>query len=234
MKQRKKTTVNASDLPPKSPVAVHEFASFRDHVTEHFDKNIAILEQTGGDQTLNPEYAKKVAGRSFKQAAVLFPVLQRPQGPMVLLTQRTEHLSSHSGQIALPGGKLDPGESPQQAALREAHEEVGLLPSQVEVVGTFGTYYSGSGFAISPVIGLVENEPELTINENEVADIFEVPLWFLMNQQHHRRESRMFQDQEIFFYTMPYLDETRSPAIERRIWCVTAGIIRMVQERLFQ
>ena len=142
-------------------------------------------------------------------------------------------MSSHSGQVAFPGGKLDQGESDVEAALREADEEVGLLARDVEVLGTFGTYYSGSGYAIAPVVGMVKGTPELNINENEVAAAFEVPLAFLMNQSNHNRQSRLWNEKEIFFYAMPYNDPSTQPNTERRIWGVTAGIIRMVQERLY-
>ena len=165
-------------------------------------------------------------------AAVLIAVTDRPE-PGVILTQRPRDMRDHPGQVAFPGGKIDPGESPEGAALREAEEEVGLDSSQVDVIGTFGPYYSGSGYCISPVVGMVRGEPQLTINEDEVAAAFEVPLSFLMNQKNHNRASRFFKETEVYYYEMPYPDSDVDPPVERRIWGATAGIIRMVQERLY-
>jgi 8-oxo-dGTP pyrophosphatase MutT (NUDIX family) len=212
---------------------IYSVEAFEARVLERFASRADILEATGGDQTLNPDHPMMVEGRVFKPAAVLLPVIDRGGVSTILLTQRNERLSSHSGQIALPGGKIDAGETPKQAALREAHEEVGLHPDQVDVLGTFGTYYSGSGYSISPVVGMVRGEPDLTINHDEVAAVFEVPLAFLMDQKNHNRESRFFRDMEVFYYTMPYSDESADPPVEWLIWGVTAGIIRMVQERLY-
>lgn len=207
--------------------------AFETRVLERFESRADILEATGGDQVLNPQHPMMVDGRVFKPAAVLFPVIDRGGDASILLTQRTEKLSSHSGQIALPGGKIDDNETPEQAALREAQEEVGLDPNLVDVLGTFGPYYSGSGYRVSPVVGMVRGEPELTINHDEVAAVFEVPLSFLMDQKNHNRESRIFKETEIFYYTMPYTVEGADPPHEWYIWGLTAGIIRMVQERLY-
>ena len=207
--------------------------AFETRVLERFASRADILEATGGDQTLNPNHPMMAEGSVFKPAAVLLPVIDRGGESTILLTQRNERLSSHSGQIALPGGKIDPGETPEQAALREAQEEIGLDPNQIDVLGTFGTYFSGSGYSISPVVGMVRGEPELTVNHDEVAAVFEVPLSFLMDQKNHHHESRFWQDKEVFYYTIPYADESVDPPVEWRIWGLTAGIIRMVQERLY-
>ena len=187
----------------------------------------------GGDHTLNPDHPGIKKERQFKPAAVLIPIIQRGERASVLLTQRTEHLSSHSGQVAFPGGKIDEGESPEEAALREADEEVGLKAGAIDLIGTFGTYYSGSGYSISPVLGVIRQEPELIINEDEVAAAFEVPLSFLMDTSNHVGESRFWDEKEVFYHSIPYLDEGVVPPIERRIWGVTAGIIRMIQERIY-
>ena len=212
---------------------IYGFDAFEARVLERFASRADVFSAIGGDQALNPNHPGITKGRNFKPAAVLIPVVNRGGEASILLTQRTEHLSSHSGQVAFPGGKIDPGESPEQAALREAHEEVGLAASQVDVIGTFGTYYSGSGYSIAPVVGTVRGEPKLSINHDEVAAAFEVPLAFLMDQKNHQRESRMWEDREVFYYTMPFADTGVEPPVERRIWGVTAGIIRMVQERLY-
>ncbi|MGI9364739.1 MAG: NUDIX hydrolase [Rhizobiaceae bacterium] len=212
---------------------LYSVSAFRRRLSERFESRADILAAVGGDQALNPDHPMMVKERQFKPAAVLIPVIDRDGDATILLTQRTEHLSSHSGQVAFPGGKIDPGESPEQAALREANEEVGLEMQQIELLGTFGTYFSGSGYSISPVVGLIRGEPNLALNKDEVAAAFEVPLSFLMDQRNHNRESRFFEEKEVFYYTMPYPDAAVDPPVERRIWGVTAGIIRMVQERIY-
>jgi 8-oxo-dGTP pyrophosphatase MutT (NUDIX family) len=144
----------------------------------------------------------------------------------VILTQRTAKLRTHSGQIAFPGGRIDPTDaSPEAAALRESEEEIGLDPASVEIVGRMPDYVSGSGFRIAPVLGIVPEKHALKLNPDEVDDAFEVPLGFLMNAANHRRESRIWQEKERFFYTMPFAD--------RYIWGVTAGIIRTLHDRLY-
>ena len=155
-------------------------------------------------------------------AAVLLPVVMRPQ-PTLLLTQRTSHLSNHSGQIAFPGGKVDAEDADViAAALREAHEEVGLLPNFVQVLGTLPIYTTGSAFIITPVVALVQPGFTLTPNAGEVADVFEVPLDFLMNPAHHRRHTLMAEGLRRDWFSMPYLDA----GTERFIWGATAGMLR--------
>ncbi|MGI9355904.1 MAG: NUDIX hydrolase [Rhizobiaceae bacterium] len=211
----------------------YSVAAFRQRVTERFESRADIMAAVGGDHALNPDFGPSIEDREFRDAAVLIPVIDRGGAAHILLTQRTEHLNSHSGQVAFPGGKIDAGESAEEAALREAHEEVGLEPEDIEVLGTFGTYYSGSGFSIAPVVGQVRGHPQLVINDNEVAAAFEVPLAWLMDRDRYNIESRTWQDRERFFYAMPYMDRSIVPPVERRIWGVTAGIIRMVQERIY-
>lgn len=205
--------------------------SFRQRVTERFQSRADIMVAIASDGKLNPDYRDQIKTRTFRDAAVLIPVIDRGEEAMVLLTQRTEHLSSHSGQVAFPGGKIDEGETGIEAALREAEEEVGLERRHVDILGAFGDYYSGSGYKIVPVVGMVSSEARLTLNENEVAATFEVPLSFLMNPDNHGIESRTFKGNERFFYAMPWHDKVAS--VERRIWGVTAGIIQMVHERLY-
>ncbi|MEE9314884.1 MAG: CoA pyrophosphatase [Rhizobiaceae bacterium] len=212
---------------------IYSSSAFRERVLERFQSRADVLAAVGGDHILNPHYGEELTSKTFKEAAVLIPIIDRDGEAFVLLTQRTEHLSSHSGQVAFPGGKIDEGESNEQAALREAHEEVGLNPADVEVLGTFGTYFSGSGYSVAPVVGMVRGIPKLNISEDEVADVFEVPLSFLMNDANHIPETREWKNKEITYYTMPYKDENLDPPVERRIWGLTAGIIHMVQERLY-
>ena len=161
-----------------------------------------------------PPYAK----RQTKHAAVLVPIVMR-EVPMVLLTQRTAHLSTHSGQIAFPGGKVDDTDADvASTALREAQEEVGLHRRYVEVVGNLPVYTTGSAFIITPVIALITPGFDITPNTNEVADVFEVPLAFLMNPANHRRHVVDAGGFKREWLSMPYE--------ERFIWGATAGMLR--------
>lgn len=179
-----------------------------------------------GDHMLNPTMRHLIVRENLRDAAVLIPVVDRPGEATVILTKRTERLRAHSGQIAFPGGAIDPEDpSPEWAALRETEEEIGLDPSLVEVVGRMPDYVTGSGYRIAPVMGVVQPGFILTINPDEVDDVFEVPLAFLMDPKNHLRGSRVWQEQERFFYAMPHG--------ERHIWGVTAGIIRTLYERLY-
>lgn len=165
---------------------------------------------------------KRFADRAPAQAAVLLPLVMREQ-LMLILTQRTAHLSTHSGQIALPGGKLDATDaSPTAAALRETHEEIGLPPERVEVLGTLPVYVTGTSFTVTPVVGLVQPGFALQPNPHEVDDVFEVPLNYLMNPLHHRRHAWTWEGVEREWYSMPYQDGAR----ERFIWGATAGMLR--------
>lgn len=183
-------------------------------------------EPRAGDHVLNPGHIRIAeALRAARPAAVLIPLVARPEGATVLLTERASTLRSHSGQIAFPGGKIDgPNETPVQAALREAEEEIGLDPSRVTPLGRLDSYLSGSGFRIVPIVAEVSTPFSLTPNPAEVADVFEVPLAFLMDEANHQRQSRVWQGAERHFYEMPWE--------ARRIWGVTAGILRNFYERL--
>ncbi len=155
-------------------------------------------------------------------AAVLIAIVLRAQ-PTVLLTQRTPYLSTHSGQIAFPGGKVDESDhDATAAALREAEEEVGLPTSHVEVLGQLPIYTTGSSFLITPVVALVRPGFELRPNAFEVAEVFEVPLAFLMNPANHRHHNVHWQGAERHWLSMPYLDA----GVERFVWGATAGMLR--------
>ena len=155
-------------------------------------------------------------------ASVLIGLVPRPQ-LQVLLTLRPKHMNSHSGQIAFPGGKADPGDAdPVATALREAQEEVGLAPEYVTVLGTLPVYTTGSAFVVTPVVALLAPELALQANADEVADIFEVPLDFLMNPAHHRHHVVDWGGQQRHWLSMPYQDG----ATERFIWGATAGMLR--------
>lgn len=184
-------------------------------------------EEYAGDFLLNPDYEEWVVNPSAKPAAVLIPIVERSVGLSVILTKRTERLKSHSGQIAFPGGKIDKSDkNAQAAALREAHEEIDLEPHEVSVVGRLPNYFSGSGFKISPIIGLINSRATICPSPNEVEYIFEVPLAFLMDAKNHKTGSRMFEGSERFYFEMPFN--------EHYIWGVTAGIVKNLHDRLKQ
>jgi 8-oxo-dGTP pyrophosphatase MutT (NUDIX family) len=155
-------------------------------------------------------------------ASVLIPLVMRDQ-LKVLLTLRTAHLSNHSGQIAFPGGKADASDKDvAHTALREAEEEIGLQSHQVEVIGTLPAYTTGSAFVVTPVVGLVNPDVRIAKNANEVADVFEVPLAFLMNPANHRHHAFDWAGATRHWLSMPYQDATQ----ERFIWGATAGMLR--------
>jgi 8-oxo-dGTP pyrophosphatase MutT (NUDIX family) len=156
------------------------------------------------------------------RAAVLIPLVMRER-LMVLLTERTTNLSNHSGQIAFPGGKADAQDADASAtALREAREEVGLASACVKVLGCLPDYTTGSAFVVTPVVGLVLPESAIAPNPHEVADVFEVPLDFLMNPAHHRHHAFEWQGQRRTWISMPYQDSQQ----ERYIWGATAAMLR--------
>lgn len=179
-----------------------------------------------GDHVLNPDLRSAFVHDRLRDAAVLIPVVDHGDASTVILTKRAEKLKSHSGQIAFPGGRIDPGDgSVEAAALRETSEEIGLTADYIDIIGRLPDYVTGSGYRIAPVLSIVRPGFQLTVNPDEVDDIFEVPLGFLMDPANHGRASRTWEDQERFFYAMPYE--------ERYIWGVTAGIIRALYERLY-
>lgn len=179
-----------------------------------------------GDHRFNPGHPRLKLAKALRDAAVLIPVVDHGHEATVLLTRRAEKLRNHSGQVAFPGGTIDPTDvSPEAAALRETFEEIGLDGDHIEILGRMPDYVSGSGYRIAPVLGIVRPGFSLTLNSDEVDAVFEVPLGFLMDPANHTRDSRMWNDLEWFFYEMPYGGQ--------RIWGVTAGIIRTLYERLY-
>jgi len=177
-----------------------------------------------GERVINPEFLPPFGFRP-RAAAVLIPVVDR-DAPTVLMTRRTATLRSHAGQIAFPGGKIDPGDADAAAAaIREAQEEVGLDPALVEPLGRLDPYIAPTGFHITPVVARVDPGHRLVLNPQEVDLAFEVPLAFLMSPANHRIGSRDFDGVRHSFYEMPF--------DEHYIWGITAGIIRGLYERLF-
>lgn len=161
-----------------------------------------------------------------RQAAVLVPIVCR-EVLTVLLTERSAHLPSHAGQISFPGGKLEESDAgPLDAALRETEEEIGIDRRHVEPVGYLDNYRTGTGYHIVPIVGLVDPGFELRIDPSEVADVFEVPLSFLMTIDNHQRHQREWRGTLRSYYAMPYEN--------RYIWGATAGMLRNLHDRIMR
>lgn len=179
-----------------------------------------------GDHVTDPSLASYLDDVTLRDAAVLLPVTPRPGGATMMLTRRTDHLTAHAGQVAFPGGKIDRGDDgPVAAALREAEEEIGLDARLVEPLGLLDPYISNSGYRIFPVVAVVDPGAPLTPNPDEVADVFEVPLAFLMSPENHVLETRPWRGADRRYYAMPF-----GPW---RIWGVTAGIIRLFHDQVY-
>jgi len=162
--------------------------------------------------------------RNLTPAAVLFPLVDRPEGCRVLLTRRTDHLHDHPGQVSFPGGRVDSGDASfRHAALREAEEEIGLSPENVEILGALPPYATVTGFLIHPVVARLTPPLTIVTDPFEVAEAFEVPLEFLLDCDNHRRERLMVRGRLREYLAMPY-----GPY---HIWGATAGMIREFAER---
>jgi 8-oxo-dGTP pyrophosphatase MutT (NUDIX family) len=179
----------------------------------------------GSDFDLNPQ-SRVIIGRILAPAAVLVGLVEREAGLSVLLTRRADALRKHSGQVAFPGGRMDPGETPAETALRESWEEVGLDPGFVRLIGLGDVYETGTGFSITPVVGFIRPGFSLQAHDAEVAEIFETPFAFFMDAANHQLRSMTAADGvERRFYAMEHEGRT--------IWGATAGMVRGLYERIF-
>jgi 8-oxo-dGTP pyrophosphatase MutT (NUDIX family) len=172
-----------------------------------------------GDHNLNPGlFPVRGPDGHLKAAAVLVPVIARPQGLQLLLTKRTDHLTHHPGQICFPGGRVETyDQDPVDTALRETEEELGLSPKRVTPVGRLDDYITRTGFIVAPVVGLIQPPLSLQPDPNEVADTFEVPLSFILDTANHQRCNHLFEGKTRYYYAIPYGDYF--------IWGATAGML---------
>jgi 8-oxo-dGTP pyrophosphatase MutT (NUDIX family) len=178
----------------------------------------------GGDHRLDDVRPFILDPGNIRAAAVLIPVVAHDEATL-LLTERSTGLAVHAGQIAFPGGRIEEGETPLDAALREAHEEIGLAPDLVSPIGALAPYLTSTGYHVTPIVALVDPAHRLALNAIEVAAAFEVPLSFLMNPANHELRSRELRGMTRRFYAMPWQGHN--------IWGATAGMIRALYERVY-
>ena len=179
-----------------------------------------------GDSVLNPSVVPHIEGMEMRDAAVLVPVVDDGDEARVIFTQRTRTMRKHSGQIAFPGGAVDDTDRDvEEAAVREAEEEISLDRRFVEPVARLPDYKALSGFSITPVLAIVQPGFELIPNPDEVESVFDVPLSFLMDPANHEMGTGVWLGGERQYYRMPYEG--------RNIWGITAGIVRVIYERLY-
>jgi 8-oxo-dGTP pyrophosphatase MutT (NUDIX family) len=171
------------------------------------------------------EKQRDAAQALMRPASVLLLIVNHASGPTVLFTQRTTHLPAHAGQISFPGGRREEGDpDPISTALRESHEEVGLDPERVEVLGRLPEYNTSTGFRVTPIVGWVEPPLQLKPDPEEVADVFEVPLQFLLDAGNHRHESAFYRGRMRNYWALPFGS--------RFIWGATAGMLVTFQRIL--
>jgi 8-oxo-dGTP pyrophosphatase MutT (NUDIX family) len=183
-----------------------------------------ITSRTRGDADLNEAWPDRPT--TFRPAAVLAPIVKRPDGWTMLFTQRAEETPAHPGQISFPGGRVQESDADAvDTALRETLEEIGLERRFIEPLGAWDQYETGTGFRITPIVGIVEPSFELKLDPREVASVFETPLSFLFDPANHERRTGEWRGRQRTYYAMPYGD--------RFIWGATAGMIRALYERLY-
>lgn len=185
-------------------------------------EGVRKLQEFGDHDWIKPEDEHKI-----KPAAVLIGIINRQSKSSVLLTERPNSMSTHAGQVAFPGGKVEPSDiDANSAALREAHEEVGVIPSSVNLIARLGDYVTGTKFRVTPILGTLPDDFVAIPDKKEVASVFEVPLEFLMNPNNHHKKQAMYKGKLRHYFEMPYCNY--------RIWGVTAGIIRSLYETLYE
>ena len=197
---------------------------FIDRVRAHLDPPVGDgrLVEGGDMEFLSPDEVAII-----RPAAVLFGVIPRREGATALLTLRPTTMADHAGQVALPGGKVDPLDLDEvAAALREAHEEVGIAPKDVDVLGKGAPYITGTRYRITPIVGLLPHDFQPVPEPGEVAAVFETPLDFLMNTANHQTGQAFYRGKHRTYYEMPHNGY--------RIWGVTAGIIRRLYQTLYE
>ena len=178
----------------------------------------ARLARATSPHTVYGDDAAEREAAATTPAAVLVPIIAHREGLTVLFTRRTVHLKAHSGQISFPGGRAEPGDpTPEDTALREAEEEIGIARSRVEVIGRLPDYLTRTGFRVTPVIGLIQPPLEVLPDAREVDEVFEVPLAFLLDAANHRRESREIGGRMASYFVIEHE--------ERIIWGATAGML---------
>lgn len=177
-------------------------------------------DQPTSDFDLNTDSARPLT-RSLRPAAVLVPLIETAKGAEIVLTKRSSRLKHHPGQIAFPGGKVDEADTgPEAAALREAHEEIGLPSANVEIIGTLPGHETVTGFHVTPIVGKVQGTPQFVAEEGEVAEVFTVPVAHVLRAENYIVESRLWRGQRRFYYAVPY-----GPYY---IWGATARILRAI------
>lgn len=202
-------------------------AELREWIGSHLDPFDAgePTRPAGSDFDLNPTM-QAGAPIPVRPAAVLVALIERKEGLSVLLTRRSDTMRSHTGQVAFPGGRLDPGETVWEAALREAEEEVGLHPSHVTLAGLSTPYRTGTGFLVTPVVGFIPPDLAFVPNPDEVAEVFETPFGFLMDPSNYERRFYDMPDgQRRHFYAASWENQL--------IWGATAGMLRALYDRLY-
>ena len=200
-------------------------------------RDILPAGSAGGIQLTRADIRARLDGRAVRlrgngsaerdniRAAVLVPLVERDSGWSVVLTLRSADLADHAGQISLPGGRIEAeDQDARAAALREAEEEIGLGRDYVETAGRLDTWLTGTGFEVTPIVGLVRPPPPYRPDPVEVAEVFEVPLDFILDKRNHQWRSRELAGQQRFFWAIPYL--------HRNIWGATAGMLVNLAEAL--
>ena len=197
----------------------------REHLISVFDQPEPALDDTADIDAWLDGVPEDELPEKLTPAAVLMPLIDRADGMTVLLTQRTAHLSAHAGQISFPGGRFEAGDgTPENTALRETEEEIGLTRAHVEVLGRLSVRETGTGYRVVPVVGVITPPFPIVPDPHEVAEVFEVPLSFVLDPANHRFETRIMSGVQRQFYSVLYGDYY--------IWGLTARLLVNLSQRL--